>query len=85
MSSRFRFGGGYFFNTDCLFLCMTKASYIPNNLKQSNDRFEGDYAFASKSSKKESTLKELEAALTEAREIRDGKKAGLTLDQILSS
>ena len=64
---------------------MTKASSILNNLKQSNDKFEGDYPFASKSSKKESTLKELEAAFTEAKKIRDGKKHGVTLDQILKA
>ena len=40
--------------------------------------------FESKSSQKNEVLKELENALVEAKEIKDGKKQGLTLEQIFA-
>jgi len=39
----------------------------------------------SKSSKKYAVLKELEMAFTEAKDIQEGKKQGVTLEQVLLS
>jgi len=65
----------------------TITANIPDNLKDKLKEFieelGGEVVSVSKSSKKKAVLKELEAAFLEAKEIRDGKKQGLTLDQIL--
>lgn len=60
---------------------------IPENLKDEVKTFmeelEGEVISESKSSRKKAVLKELEEAFAEAKEIKDGKKQGLTLEQIL--
>ena len=65
----------------------TITANIPDNfkdkLKEFIEELGGEVVSVSKSSKKKAVLKELEAAFAEAKEIKDGKKQGLTLDQIL--
>jgi uncharacterized protein (DUF1697 family) len=58
---------------------------IPGNLKNKSKVTSGEVIFESKSSQKNEVLKELENAFVEAKEIKDGKKSGLTLEQILAS
>ncbi len=65
----------------------TITANIPDNLKAKVKKFieelGGEILSESKSSKKKNVLKELEAAFTEAKEIKDGKKQGLKLEDIL--
>lgn len=65
----------------------TITASIPDNLKDKVKKFieelGGEVISESRSSKKKAVLKELEEAFTEAKEIKDGKKQGLTLEQIL--
>ena len=65
----------------------TITANIPDNLKNKVKKFieelGGEVISESKSSKKKAALKELEEAFAEAKEIKDGKKKGLTLEQIL--
>ena len=65
----------------------TITANIPDNLKNKVKKFieelGGEVISESRSSKKKAVLKELEEAFAEAKEIKDGKKQGLTLEQIL--
>jgi len=65
----------------------TITASIPDNLKAKVKKFieelGGEIISESKPSKKQAVLKELEDALFEAKDIRDGKKQGLTLDEFL--
>ena len=65
----------------------TITANIPDNLKNKVKRLieelGGEVISESKLAKKKAVLKELEEAFTEAKEIKDGKKQGLTLEQIL--
>jgi len=65
----------------------TITANIPDNLKNKVKKFieelGGEVISESRSSQKKAILKELEEAFTEAKEIKDGKKQGLTLEQIL--
>lgn len=60
---------------------------IPDNLKAKVKKFieelGGEIVSESKSAKKNAVLEELEAAFIEAKDIKDGKKQGLTLEEIL--
>jgi len=65
----------------------TITANIPDNLKGKVKKFieelGGEVISESKSSTKKAVLKELEEAFAEAKEIKDGKKKGITLEQIL--
>lgn len=65
----------------------TITANIPDNLKAKVKKFieelGGEIISESESSKKQVVLKELEDAFSEARDIRDGKKQGLTLEEFL--
>lgn len=65
----------------------TITANIPDNLKAKVKKFieglGGEVISEIKSSKKQTVLKELEAAFAEAKEIKDGKKQGLKLEEIL--
>jgi benzoyl-CoA reductase/2-hydroxyglutaryl-CoA dehydratase subunit BcrC/BadD/HgdB len=65
----------------------TITASIPDNLKDKVRKFieelGGEVISESKLSRKKALLKELEEAFSEAKEIKDGKKQGLTLEQIL--
>jgi len=65
----------------------TITANIPDNLKNKVKKFieelGGEVISESRSSKKKAVLKELEEGFAEAKEIKDGKKQGLTLEQIL--
>jgi benzoyl-CoA reductase/2-hydroxyglutaryl-CoA dehydratase subunit BcrC/BadD/HgdB len=65
----------------------TITAKIPDNLKDKLKKFieelGGEVVSESKLSKKKTVLKELEAAFSEAKEIKDGKKQGYSLEQIL--
>ena len=67
----------------------TITANIPDNLKDKVKKFieelGGEVITESKLSRKKAVLKELEEAFAEAKEIKDGKKQGLTLEQILLS
>ena len=60
---------------------------IPDNLKEKAkkliEELGGEVILVSKSSKKNAVLKELEAAFAEAKEIKTGKKEGVTIEEIL--
>lgn len=56
---------------------------IPGNLKNKSERPNGEVI--SKLSRKKALLKELEDAFTESKQIKEGKKEGMTLEQILAS
>lgn len=64
----------------------TITANIPDNLKAKVKKFieglGGEVISETKSSKKQAVLKELEAAFAEAKEIKDGKKQGLKLEEI---
>jgi len=66
----------------------TITAKIPDNIKDKVKKFieelGGEVISESKISKKKAILKELENAFTEAKEIKEGKKQGFTLEQILS-
>ena len=65
----------------------TITANIPDNLKAKVKKIiealGGEIISESKPSKKQVILKELEDALLEAKNIRDGKKQGLTLEEFL--
>ena len=65
----------------------TITAKIPDNLKDKLKKFieelGGEVVSESKLSKKKTVLKELEAAFLEAKEIKEGKKQGYSLEQIL--
>jgi benzoyl-CoA reductase/2-hydroxyglutaryl-CoA dehydratase subunit BcrC/BadD/HgdB len=65
----------------------TITAKIPDNLKDKLKKFieelGGEVVSESKLSKKKTVLKELEAAFSEAKEIKDRKKQGYSLEQIL--
>lgn len=65
----------------------TITATIPDNLKAKVKKFieelGGEIVSESKSSKKQAVLKELEAAFTEAKEIKEGKRKGFTIEEIL--
>ena len=65
----------------------TITANIPDNLKAKVKKFieelGGEIISESKPSKKQAILKDLEEALLEAKNIRDGKKQGLTLEEFL--
>lgn len=65
----------------------TITAEIPDNLKDKLKKFieelGGEVVSESKLSKKKTVLKELEAAFSEAKEIKEGKKQGFSLEQIL--
>jgi hypothetical protein len=65
----------------------TITANIPDNLKAKVKKFieelGGEIISESKPSKKQTVLKELEDALSEAKDIRDGKKQGITLKEFL--
>ena len=65
----------------------TITANIPDKLKDKVRKFiedlGGEVVSESKSSRKKAVLKELEEAFSEAKEIKDGKKQGFTLEQIL--
>jgi benzoyl-CoA reductase/2-hydroxyglutaryl-CoA dehydratase subunit BcrC/BadD/HgdB len=65
----------------------TITAKIPDNLKDKLKKFieelGGEVVSESKLSKKKTVLKELEAAFSEAKEIKEGKKQGYSLEQIL--
>ncbi len=65
----------------------TITASIPDNLKDKLKKFieelGGEVISESKLSRKKAVLKELEDAFNEAKDIKDGKKQGLTLEQIL--
>ena len=54
-----------------------------DKVKKFVEELGGGIISESKSSRKKAVLKELEEAFSEAKEIKDGKKTGLTLAQIL--
>ena len=60
---------------------------IPDNLKAKVKKFieelGGEIVSESKSVKRNAVLEELEAAFIEAKDIKDGKKPGLTLEEII--
>jgi hypothetical protein len=60
---------------------------IPDNLKDKVKQFieelGGEVISETKASKKKAVLKELEDAFSEAKEIKEGKKPGFTIEQIL--
>jgi len=65
----------------------TITANIPDKLKDKVKKFiedlGGEVISESKSSRKKAVLKELEEAFNEAKDIKDGKKQGFTLEQIL--
>jgi len=65
----------------------TITANIPDNLKGKVKKFieelGGEVISESKASRKKAALKELEEAFMEAKEIKEGRKQGLTLEQIL--
>ncbi len=65
----------------------TITANIPDNLKDKVKQFiedlGGEVISETKASKKKAVLKELEEAFAEAKEIKEGKKPGLTIEQIL--
>ena len=65
----------------------TITAKIPDNLKDKLKKFieelGGEVVSESKLSKKKTVLKELEAAFSEAKEIKEGKKQGYSLEHIL--
>lgn len=65
----------------------TITAKVPDNLKEKAkqliEELGGEIVSISKSSKKKAVLFELEQAFKEAKDIRDGKKDGITLEQIL--
>jgi len=65
----------------------TITANIPDNLKNKVKKFieelGGEVISESRSPTRKAVLKELEEAFAEAKEIKDGKKQGLTLEQIL--
>ncbi len=65
----------------------TITANIPDNLKNKVKKFieelGGEVISESRSPTRKAVLKELEEAFTGAKEIKDGKKQGLTLEQIL--
>lgn len=65
----------------------TITANIPDNLKAKVMKFieelGGEIISEAKPSKRQAVLKELEEAFSEAKDIRDGKKQGLTLDELL--
>jgi hypothetical protein len=66
----------------------TVTASIPGNLKDKIkkliEELRGVVIQESNSSRKKAVLKELEEAFSEAKEIKNGKKQGLTLHQVLS-
>jgi hypothetical protein len=66
----------------------TITAQIPDNLKDKLKKFieelGGEIVSESKlSNKKKAVLKELEAAFSEAKEIKEGKRQGYTLEEII--
>jgi len=66
----------------------TITAQIPDNLKDKLKKFieelGGEIVSESKlSNKKKAVLKELEAAFLEAKDIKEGKKQGFTLEEII--
>jgi len=65
----------------------TITANIPDNLKNKVKKFieelGGEVISESRSPTRKAVLKELEEAFAGAKEIKDGKKQGLTLEQIL--
>ena len=65
----------------------TITAKIPDNLKDKLKKFieelGGEVVSESKLSNKKAVLKELEDAFLEAKEIKEGKKQGYSLEQIL--
>ncbi len=65
----------------------TITANIPDNLKGKVKKFiedlGGEIVAETRSSKRKAVLKELEEAFVEAKEIKDGKKQGHTLEEIL--
>ncbi len=65
----------------------TITANIPDKLKDKVKKFiedlGGEVISESITSRKKAVLKELEEAFTEAKDIKDGKKQGFTLEQIL--